>query len=188
MLPLRSILSALVVAAYLAAVFVPCEPALVFVDWTGGDTAHPVAAAPASSSHSTGTERASRTTSHASHDRSAQASTSSDAHVESARHEHGGAAQQHAAADPSTGAIADEAGSVTPSHGVDGFCELELKPKCLCGCSESRATVGGNVSRLGAAVPAVHVGRLAEVRAPAALDLVLVRARARAPDQDPIPI
>lgn len=192
MLPLRSIFSALVVAAYLSAAFVPCEPALVFVDWTSGDTAHPAAATPASSPHSHSTARApaGRAPSHSSHQRSAYASTSSQAHAESAGHghEHGSPAQRQAEVDPSSGTIADEAGSVAPSPRAAAFCELELKPTCLCGCSESRATVGGSVSRLGAAVPAVYVGRFVEVRTPAALDLVRAHARAGAPDQDPIPI
>ncbi len=39
---------------------------------------------------------------------------------------------------------------------------LSLSPTCLCGCSETRSTVGGEVSRLGVVVPRVHVARLLE--------------------------
>jgi hypothetical protein len=147
---LRSMLSALVVAAYLLAAFIPCEPALVFVEWTSGGAPH-------ASAHPAG-------------------------------HGHGSAPQHHAAAGRSGEATGEKAEPVAGSRGAGAFCELELKPKCTCGCSESRATVGGSVSRLGAAVPGVHVGRLAEAKPAAALDLVHARARERHPEHDPIPI
>ncbi|MEM9175175.1 MAG: hypothetical protein AAGC67_08060 [Myxococcota bacterium] len=63
-----------------------------------------------------------------------------------------------------------------------------MKAACRCGCSETRAFIGGGLARLGATIPAVHVAALpAEVvrdgRAPERLVLlppVVV--------DDPIPI
>jgi len=187
-------LAAIVGAAYLVAAFVPCEPVLVFVDWTKDATLHAAASSSAvqvavpASAPSPSTSGASRTAhalpQHSSHG-SAHGSTSSVALAEPAGHEHG---SHHDAAASSAEQARERTGRIAQSHAAHGRCELELKPTCRCGCSESRATVGGSVSRLGAAVPAVHLARLLEARSLDVCDLVLARACSPDPDREPIPI
>jgi hypothetical protein len=187
-------LAAIVGAAYLVAAFVPCEPVLVFVDWTKADTSHAAASSSAvqvavpASAPSRSTSGASRAAhappQHSSHG-SAHGSTSSVALAEPAGHEHG---SHHAPAASSAEPVGERTDRIAQSHAERGGCELELKPTCRCGCSESRATVGGSVSRLGAAVPAVHVARLLEARSLEVCDRVLARACSPDPDREPIPI
>lgn len=79
------------------------------------------------------------------------------------------------------------------SHAVADFRDLRgdglaFLPACLCGCSETRSTIGGNASRLGSVVPGVFVARLYEPEAPTAeffSHFVLVETYS---DLDPIPI
>jgi hypothetical protein len=65
---------------------------------------------------------------------------------------------------------------------------LELKPKCVCGCSDTRSSVGGNTSRLGSTVPAVHVPRLIEAAQPGVFSRENARVLSAHTDHDPIPI
>jgi len=57
----------------------------------------------------------------------------------------------HAGTSPSPAAQA----STPPCHP-----QVVLVPTCLCGCSETRALVGGSLARLGATIPAVYVAAL----------------------------
>lgn len=46
------------------------------------------------------------------------------------------------------------------AHRRGGAAPLELQAKCLCGCEETRSTIGGGASRLGSTIPAVYVPSL----------------------------
>ena len=102
------------------------------------------------------------------------------------------AGQGHHSARSKPGAY-DQHRAPERSRAVADFRDLRGKglaflPTCLCGCSETRSTIGGNASRLGSVVPGVFVARLCEPEAPTvefSSHLLLVETYS---DLDPIPI
>lgn len=130
---LRALVSFALLAIYLAAAFLDCEPIRPAMGTAMG-TGH---AAPMAQAEPAANENGhSHGEDHASGDRNA------------GEHAHGAS---HA------GDHADET-TVAAHLGM-----AELKPICGCGCGESRSRIGGNVSRLGSVIPGVEVARLSEL-------------------------
>lgn len=182
---LRSLASAIVCVAYLGAAFVPCEPSLIFVDWSARDAMHAESPAPLVAGSSAGP--------HASHSHAPVERASGTSRSELAGHDHSGmthhaASIEPAAAEPRPHSTQERLDSTEPSHAGVAPSGLVLKPKCVCGCDETRSTAGGSASRLGATVPGAHLSRFVEAASTAPLDLVVARARERHAQPDPIPI
>lgn len=145
----RAIQSAFATLAYLVATLVPCGiPRLEAghaMPASGG-------AVHARADKTVASERSEAT--HADHDHGQAHAHGAHAH---GAHDHGAPApaapQVHPAehADPPEAALASSSGSPDSA--------LSFKAPCVCGCSDTRANVGGGAARLGVAVPPSEVAR-----------------------------
>jgi len=66
--------------------------------------------------------------------------------------------------------------------------KLEIKPTCLCGCSETRSSIGGGTARLGSVVPGTVVASLIEAAPIPAAEFAQVGMLDLHFDIDPVPI
>jgi hypothetical protein len=155
----------LVLVAYLSAVGIDCDP----------NSMLPIAVASAGGPvHSMSNSRPASTPT--SMNRSTNASMASD---DGSVH---GAGSAHHAHHDSQSEVHERAHRPVQSS------TLELKPKCVCGCSDTRSSVGGNTSRLGSTLPAVYVPRLVEAEQPGVFSRENARVLSAHTDHDPIPI
>lgn len=165
------LISALVVIAYLSAAFIDCEGSLILAfDKPGvGEPVHsmpvamPVAKTMAKSMHGPAHGRSHGPMSGS----ETQPTTDAGDHAHGMQHAHSEARE--------------------PAPGSTDAAALELRPKCVCGCSETRSTVGGSTSRLGSVIPAVHVARLIEAPSTVVTDRAADLVLEIYTDRDPIP-
>jgi hypothetical protein len=154
----------LAISAYLVAIFVPCtsqsSTSLTPASLTSTTLAH----AFGSGAHALPSESESTASRVASH----------HSHSQGALHEpthHAGHASEH------EGVAA-----------LERVASQELKPTCLCGCSDRRSQVGGSTARLGSVVPGTVVARLIETQVTPAGEHVLPMNFDSQFEIDPIPI
>ena len=201
---LAPFVSVLVISAYLAAACLDCEPIVSTYGWV------PMLAASSDGHHGLVPETLAaevHVDRHTGHDigRNTGHITGHDADDRSVHHNaeeavhsggHGPAHGHDGTVDANAHAGHDARGAPParlPTSARSNFKDLRAAglafvPTCLCGCSETRSTVGGNVSRLGSVVPGVFVAWRTQVDAqrhffPPSGGLVGITL-----DLDPIPI
>lgn len=147
-----ALLSMLVLSSYLAAAFVDCEqPVDARVREASrlaaleADPERVIAAHPAPTM--------SHATSHAGH---------GGTHAETSHAEHAAThnATTHAGHDGTHAATSHAGHERAPHVRVDAEPDRFVRAICVCGCSDTRARVGGNASRLGVTIADVYVARL----------------------------
>ncbi len=168
--------SLLVLVSYATAAFVDCERP---TDDLVREVAHRSAAAARPASHG-----AHETSSHAARSVSREPQSASADGVRGHAHAPTSEVGAGAHAAHATRGHAPAAQGPAPSAAS----EVVIVPTCSCGCSETRALVGGSLARLGATIPAVYVAAL-----PAAVVVDGRPSAGRFPsspfvDDDPVPI
>jgi len=155
------LISALAISAYLTATFLPCGslPSVSLMTLTKMPT--PAVHALPSEAESTASRMV------ASHSRS---------------HEVSRKASHAATHDSAHGPGFEEPGP------IERTATTEIKPTCLCGCSDTRSQIGGGSARLGSVVPGTVVAHLLEVEAVAPGVRVPARIFDIHFEIDPIPI
>lgn len=174
---LPRIISTLALATYLAAAFLPCEPPAWF---TAGGSGHHAAAAeptvPDEDPHAGhGDHHSTDGVVDGAVDGAVDGMAGHGSHSDHDVHRHD---DSHRGGQP----------SVVPARGSTRMATAEIKPKCLCGCSETRSQVGGGTARLGSVVPGLYVVRLIEPGATRALAPITASFVDVHADLDPIPI
>jgi hypothetical protein len=163
------LISALAISAYLTAIFLPCgsPPSVSLMTLTKMPT--PAVHALPSEAESTASRMA------ASHSHSHEASHEVSQKV------------PRKASHAATHESAHGPGFEEPGP-IERTAATELKPTCLCGCSDTRSQIGGGSARLGSVVPGTVVAHLLEVEAAAPGVRVLPRIFDIHFEIDPIPI
>lgn len=191
--PLTPFISALALAVYLAAVFLPCEPPDGFVaPGLASSQAFPVsghAVAEAAPRRAGGPEPMEHVghSGHAAHAAHGGHGTH-DAHAQHDAHSTHGMSGQAAHSADHAGHEMPAAVEVEPAKRPRRLARSEMTAKCLCGCSDTRAFVGGGGARLGSVVPPAEVASLPEAIVSSASDRVLRSIPRVDPISEPIPI
>ena len=189
-----SLISTLVVLAYTSAALIQCETNSIpsFVRVPVSRSVHAMPAMSSSAERDSGHEGQAHPRAHAARSAGPSHGEHAQGHRKNSAEPSSNAAENaHGDAHGHTRAHADgkaDASSPTVRKTSVARSRLELKAVCVCGCSETRGTVGGGTSRLGSVVPAIYLPCLLE----ADLGLAPLHGPDRvvefSPDLDPIPI